>query len=79
MTKQTRSGPLYDCGDADCEECQKAFGPDRSKAISDYEARERYYTRLEMEADHSHTEQPLSAHDIEKIDVAWEKHKAARP
>ena len=71
------SGPLYDCGDSDGEECQKAFGPDRSKAIADHEARASYYARLEVEGDHSHEEQPLSARDIEKIDAAWEGHKAA--
>lgn len=38
--------PVYDCGAANCEECQKAFGPDRSKAIAEYEARERYYATL---------------------------------
>lgn len=32
--------PVYDCGAADCEECQRAFGPDRSKAIAAYEARD---------------------------------------
>jgi hypothetical protein len=73
------SGPVYDCGDADCEECQKAFGPDRSTAIANYEARERYYARLEQAPEHSHTEQNLDAADIAKIDAAWERHKAAKP
>ena len=31
--------PVYDCGAPDCTECQRAFGPDRSRAIADYEAR----------------------------------------
>ncbi len=26
--------PLYDCGESDCDECQRAFGPDRSEAIA---------------------------------------------
>ena len=30
--------PVYDCGVPDCTECQKVFGPDRSKAIAAYEA-----------------------------------------
>lgn len=38
--------PIYDCGSPDCEECQKVFGPDRSKAVATYHARERYYARL---------------------------------
>ena len=32
--------PLYDCGDRDCEECQRAFGPNRERAIKRFEARE---------------------------------------
>jgi len=39
--------PLYDCGAPDCEECQRAFGPDRSKAITVYEHRERHYAAIE--------------------------------
>lgn len=39
--------PAYDCGVPDCIECQRAFGPDRSKAIANYRARERLYDRLE--------------------------------
>lgn len=35
--------PLYDCGAPDCEECQKAFGPNRSATIANYEAHERLY------------------------------------
>lgn len=42
--------PLYDCGAPDCEECRKAFGSDRSKAIAEYEARERYYATLRQPA-----------------------------
>ena len=38
--------PVYDCGAPDCEECQRAFGPDRSKAIAEYNARDRYYAEL---------------------------------
>ena len=28
--------PIYDCGEKDCAECQRAFGPDRSVAIQNY-------------------------------------------
>ncbi len=35
--------PLYDCGAPDCDECQRAFGPDRAKAIAQYYAREAAY------------------------------------
>ena len=42
--------PLYDCGAPDCEECQRAFGPDRSKAIANYHDRERAYAELERAA-----------------------------
>nr|WP_321985364.1 hypothetical protein [uncultured Lichenicoccus sp.] len=31
--------PLYDCGHRDCDECQRAFGPDRADAIRRYEVR----------------------------------------
>lgn len=31
--------PVYDCGAPDCEECQRAFGPDRTEAIRDYHAK----------------------------------------
>ena len=31
--------PIYDCGAPECEECQRAFGPDRSRAIAEYEAK----------------------------------------
>ena len=39
--------PLYDCGDKDCEECQRAFGPNREKAIKRFEAREAFYASME--------------------------------
>lgn len=38
--------PLYDCGERECQECQKAFGPSREKAIRNFEAREAYYAAL---------------------------------
>lgn len=38
--------PVYDCGDPDCEECQRAFGPDRAKAIARFRAREAFYATL---------------------------------
>lgn len=38
--------PLYDCGDRECQECQKAFGPNREKAIRNFEAREVAYATL---------------------------------
>jgi hypothetical protein len=31
--------PVYDCGVPDCSECQRAFGPDRTAAIADYQAK----------------------------------------
>ena len=31
--------PVYDCGAPDCSECQRAFGPDRTSAIRDYQAK----------------------------------------
>lgn len=34
---------LYDCGNPDCVECQRQFGPDRSKAIAEFRAREAGY------------------------------------
>ena len=37
--------PLYDCGDNDCEECQREFGPNREKAIRNFEAREAFQAR----------------------------------
>lgn len=39
--------PTYDCGDPECDECQRAFGPDRTKAVENYRRRELYYGRLE--------------------------------
>jgi len=41
--------PVYDCGDPECTECQKAFGPNRSKAIANFKAREREYDRIARE------------------------------
>lgn len=38
--------PVYDCGAPDCFECERAFGPDRSKAIANYEARQKAYAAL---------------------------------
>lgn len=38
--------PLYDCGDSECRECQMAFGPNREKAIRNFEAREAAYSKL---------------------------------
>lgn len=38
--------PLYDCGDSECQECQAAFGPNRSKAIRNFQAREVAYSKL---------------------------------
>lgn len=46
-TLPTGAMPVYDCGDAECTECQRAFGPDRSKAIANYERRAAYYATLE--------------------------------
>lgn len=38
--------PVYDCGSAECEECQTAFGPDRAAAIADYERREKHFAMV---------------------------------
>ena len=38
--------PLYDCGDRECDECQRAFGPNREKAIKRFEAREIAYANI---------------------------------
>jgi hypothetical protein len=38
--------PLYDCGERECQECQIAFGPNREKAIRNFEAREIAYSML---------------------------------
>ena len=38
--------PIYDCGSPECDECQRAFGPDRTKAIANFRAREAYYAAL---------------------------------
>ena len=41
--------PLYDCGNPDCSECQRAFGPDRSKAIAEFRTRERLLAEAERD------------------------------
>lgn len=51
--------PVYDCGAADCEECQREFGPDRSKAIAEHEARAKYYAELDRKAREA-SPQPLT-------------------
>lgn len=38
--------PAYDCGDPDCKECDRAFGPDRTRAIAMFEARSASYAAL---------------------------------
>lgn len=38
--------PLYDCGERECQECQITFGPNREKAIRNFEAREIAYAML---------------------------------
>ena len=38
--------PIYDCGAPECDECQQAFGPDRSKAIATYKAREIWFEAI---------------------------------
>lgn len=43
--------PVYDCGQPDCGECQREFGPDRSVAISEYEARCSAYKAKPLTAD----------------------------
>lgn len=40
--------PLYDCGDPDCGECQRAFGPDRSAAFERTKQREKFYNGLAL-------------------------------
>ncbi len=42
--------PVYDCGAPDCEECQRAFGPDRSKAIANYKTREVEYAEIDRKS-----------------------------
>lgn len=45
--------PAYDCGAADCDECKRAFGPDRSAAVARFNEREIAYadkTRAERTA-----------------------------
>lgn len=46
--------PLYDCGDRECDECRQAFGPNREKAIRNFEAREVAYAALEKAQEPSH-------------------------
>lgn len=65
--------PVYDCGDPDCDECERAFGPDRSEAIRRYEARLR---RQEDQNDH---DRELTPKEKAMIDAAWRKHAAAGP
>jgi hypothetical protein len=43
--------PLYDCGAPECDECQRAFGPDREKAIQNYRRRCEAYAALPEKAD----------------------------
>jgi hypothetical protein len=49
--------PAYDCGAADCGECQREFGPDRSAAIANYERREKHFALIET-ARKNHTSPP---------------------
>ncbi|MGH6991656.1 MAG: hypothetical protein ACREE3_17285 [Stellaceae bacterium] len=37
------NGPLYDCGAAECQECERAFGPGRRRAIAARDAADRQY------------------------------------
>lgn len=46
--------PLYDCGDRECDECQRAFGPNREKAIKRFESREVAYAALEKAQEVAH-------------------------
>ena len=36
--------PIYDCGSPECDECQRAFGPDRTAAIAIYQRRVEFYS-----------------------------------
>lgn len=50
MVDVTRKGPtmpLYDCGDEECAECQRAFGPDRRGAIENRQRREAFYAQMD--------------------------------
>ena len=40
--------PLYDCGDPECGECERAFGPDRSSAIARHDRRQRAYAAFQV-------------------------------
>lgn len=48
--------PLYDCGERECQECQTAFGPNREKAIRNFEAREAAYSMLSSAPPATHGE-----------------------
>jgi hypothetical protein len=39
--------PIYDCGEPGCDECRRAFGPDRSRAIENYKRRCEAYAEME--------------------------------
>lgn len=52
--------PIYDCGDPECAECDEAFGPDRSKAIAEYRAKVRRYTK------HTHVAGTTHGRDIDE-------------
>jgi hypothetical protein len=43
--------PIYDCGEPECAECQRAFGPDRTAAVARFKAREAAYAKLSNVAD----------------------------
>jgi len=36
--------PIYDCGNPDCDECKREFGPDRTEAVTNYFRRYWCYT-----------------------------------
>ncbi len=52
--------PIYDCGDPECSECEDAFGPNRSKAIADFNSRQRRYAK------HTHVAGTTHGHDIDE-------------
>jgi hypothetical protein len=43
--------PLYDCGAPDCAECQRAHGPDRTKAVAEYRRRLEWFETLNKPAE----------------------------
>lgn len=47
MTTQI-NGPAYDCGHPECWECERTFGPARSKAIDIFRRREDFYATLDQ-------------------------------